>query len=252
LPDREQVFGYSASTLGGVGLIRGLARLRLLVEAWGRTAGRRRESATGQRTRIGRFHAIATLLYHSRVAQLTGYAIVKLPALVQGNYAATDRPRKNAELLGRLRTALSFVNPHAYRGIDRQPIGPYPGTAPDIVKWMRKQGLDDEESARLRMTKRAEPPAEESEADDDLIETLEETREVFGLLQRPQDYEVVRLTRGSAEVRTSTLGFDVGYWGGDHFSIVADCSVMPRGHPPDPRAFDQASVSTQNRPVVDT
>jgi hypothetical protein len=33
------------------------------------------------------------------------------------------------------------------------------------------------------------------------------------------------------------FGYDVGYWGGDHFLIVCDTVVAPQWHPPDPDDF---------------
>jgi hypothetical protein len=43
----------------------------------------------------------------------------------------------------------------------------------------------------------------------------------------------------SRELDTSghLLGYDIGYWRGDHYSLISDSFVAPCWHPPAPDAF---------------
>jgi hypothetical protein len=53
---------------------------------------------------------------------------------------------------------------------------------------------------------------------------------ILALTDTPSDYEILLVTRDEIAPKSQTLGFDVGYWGSDHFSIIADAMVMPRWH----------------------
>jgi hypothetical protein len=81
--------------------------------------------------------------------------------------------------------------------------------------------------------------------DDCLLERLEHAQEVFSLLKDKQEWEIVHLMRGTIEQTERSFGFDIGYWGGDHFSVICDCVVMPTWHPPDPRDFDELAKALE-------
>jgi hypothetical protein len=73
--------------------------------------------------------------------------------------------------------------------------------------------------------------------DEDLLASQSDARQVFDLLDDPSNWEIVRLSRDARNSSPSALGFDIGYWGGDHFSLIADTIVIPRWHPPSPQDF---------------
>jgi hypothetical protein len=54
-------------------------------------------------------------------------------------------------------------------------------------------------------------------------------REVHALTGRPDDREVIRVERTSKRAAT-TLGFDVGQWGGSPFSVILDTMLHPQWH----------------------
>jgi hypothetical protein len=85
------------------------------------------------------------------------------------------------------------------------------------------------------------------EYDDDLLDTAEQARGVFSLLDTPGDYEIVLFRRDSFEPGPNTLGFDIGYWALHHYSIICDTAVMPRWHPP--AADDLVALAEQLRPL---
>ncbi len=40
---------------------------------------------------------------------------------------------------------------------------------------------------------------------------------------------------------SNTLGFDVGFWRSDHFSLIADTAICPTWHPPAPKDWAELS-----------
>jgi hypothetical protein len=50
---------------------------------------------------------------------------------------------------------------------------------------------------------------------------------------------VVKVLRDAFVDSPAVLGFDVGYWGGDHYSIICDSIVTPTWHPPHPEDFEK-------------
>ena len=61
--------------------------------------------------------------------------------------------------------------------------------------------------------------------------------QVRDLLDHPEDYEIVSVSRDVSASAYASFSFDVGYWGGDHFSLICDVAVAPRWHPPDPSDY---------------
>jgi hypothetical protein len=70
-----------------------------------------------------------------------------------------------------------------------------------------------------------------------IVPTIENARELFTPLENPSEYEIVRLSQSSADEacdHENDLGFDIGYWGSDSYSIICDSAIWPRWHgPPD-------------------
>ena len=147
-------------------------------------------------------------------------------------------PRGYRDYVDRLWAALPTLSPQRYRGVSRDPltrifdgeVEAIPGVGPDWV-------------ARVKMRER---PASNPERlkdwdvfDPDLVEDLAFAREVAAATDRPGDWEVVVVDRGSQERTGLTLGFDVGTWGGDHTSIVCDAMLVPMWHGPPPAEFEE-------------
>ena len=129
-----------------------------------------------------------------------------------------------------LREELSSIRCGHYRGIQREAIDRW---SESERSWTIRV---PDQHARHRMwellgpdptSKWAQPPW----FDADLLPTVEQAREIHALTEAPTDREIIRLTRGDYALTSRTLGFDIGYWGSDHFSLIGDTVVMPRWHP---------------------
>lgn len=73
--------------------------------------------------------------------------------------------------------------------------------------------------------------------DEDLLKLLRDAVEVLSLTDNPSTWEAVHFSRCGASDLGKLLGYDIGYWGGDHFSLIAGTIVIPRWHPPAPEDF---------------
>ena len=107
--------------------------------------------------------------------------------------------------------------------------------------------MDADRSARIEMLKRLRPQGDADPSmigeDEDLLSTLDNAVYVHGLLDSPGEREVVSVRRLDFRQSEATLGYDVGYWGGDHYSLIADTLVAPTWHgPPDSAYAELAAV----------
>ena len=164
--------------------------------------------------------------------QMDGYLVVlKGEPCVAAWKAEAERGSgdASADYWAALRSALPTVVPSHYRGICRNPID----------RWWEGEpaaGIrSPNEKARRRIWDLYGPdPTLHWErppwVDPDLLPTIEIAREILSLADDRVDREIVRVTRNTAGGTPNTVGFDVGYWGSDHFSLISDALVMPRWH----------------------
>jgi hypothetical protein len=78
--------------------------------------------------------------------------------------------------------------------------------------------------------------------DDLCFYSLEEVKSVYDLIENRADYEILEIIENEVEITDKTIGFDIGYIGGDFFSAIADTAIKPMWHPPD---FDDMSDITE-------
>lgn len=181
--------------------------------------------------------------------QVNGYAIMQMPAKLLTHYETNSFAQKYAHILQELRNAVKFVNPTHYRGISREPLSPLPTFDSDVLNTFTETGVDveTEKNARTRFLEIVGEDNPIEDYDDDLLSSLDLALEVYKLLKKPDDYEIVFLSRqqvnSTKEMRT--LGFDIGYWGGDHFSLIGDTVIYPLWHPPEPQDFDELAEKLQ-------
>lgn len=150
--------------------------------------------------------------------------------------------------LRRYRRVFRKFNPLTYRGISREPldemimpkriVGPYEPVKKDIRAKRLMQALQQERRAGY-----GEADASEAEYDEDLFVRLDDAQTVRWALDRPSQWEIILVRRSGFSETDSFLGFDVGYWGGDHFSLIADILVIPMWHKPP--ASQYAEVARQ-------
>ncbi len=165
--------------------------------------------------------------------QQSGYAIVMKPNILLTRYLRVHVTEKNRKrYISELRDALHFLNPASYRGISRDHLWAYPSRD---KKFFKDFGPENQK-ARLRMLDFVENYLY-PEFDNGLLGSLEQALELYNLLDKKDHFEIVILARESFTETDKTLGYDIGYWGGDHFSIICDSAIMPMWHPPHPKDF---------------
>ena len=168
--------------------------------------------------------------------QTEGFLIVLQPAVSLALYAASDMARRSAQALQELREALADFPPERYRGISRHPLMAYPSLDSGIIRAFEETGCDMKSDATARrvfceILGELDEDAD-AQIDEDLLPTLADARSVLSLVDTPRRWEIIRVSRGEDADVPTLLGFDIGYWGGDHFSLIADTIVAPCWHPP--------------------
>jgi hypothetical protein len=174
--------------------------------------------------------------------QKRGYALLRMSSLLLSDYdEANWLTQEGIQYLRDLRNAVSFVLPSRYRGISRDPLCPFPTLDTEIIKAFEETGGDMQSNQRARWRFREiiceDTPFEDY--DEDVLPNLAAAQEVYALLDDSDEYEIVIVAREPLESDIRLLGFDIGYWGGDHFSLICDSIIMPMWHPPDPADFDE-------------
>lgn len=172
--------------------------------------------------------------------QRAGYLVLLRPeiALERWRDEAVGDSVKNQEYVAALRGVHPGLANPRYRGIqryalEREETGP------------TRTGADLRAARRLFELYGPDPTLHWGQPpwfDPDLIDDPVRAREILALTDDPAEHELVYVIRGTATRDARTLGFDVGYWGSDHFSLIADVMVMPRWHPAPPTVLNVLAV----------
>jgi hypothetical protein len=168
--------------------------------------------------------------------QTDGYMIALKPGRLLEQYFQRDAPPGRDDYLLQLRAAMPGIDPAKYRGISRSPLMAYPCLDQKGINELGAWGCDVRSNAKARFRFRqligGIDDSYNAGADEDLLPSQSDAKQVFDLLDESESWEIIRLSRGILDSTSTTLGFDIGYWGGDHFSLIADVIVIPRWHPP--------------------
>src|SRR5205823_11483827 len=153
--------------------------------------------------------------------QTSGYGILRKATPLVASYDASMVSHKAFDLFKSLCETLRQLPRTDYRGISRFPLQPLPSTDPAILRSFEDTGCDvhTNYAARLHFLKILDDNIPENDFDEDLFGDYATAAEVFSLLESPDDYEIVQLVRDPFCNNAECLGFDIGYWGGDHYSI---------------------------------
>ncbi len=160
------------------------------------------------------------------------------PAIALNNYLASGFVAKYTDVFKKLRESFNCINSYNYRGISRDVLIPHislSSLSPKIARILHDHGVDtdnENRQARIKLSKYTKKYIDAEDYDSDILESLEQAKEVYALLDQKDNYEIVHLKRFVQDTNSNTLGFDIGYWGGDHFSLICDVAVMPMWHPP--------------------
>jgi hypothetical protein len=173
-----------------------------------------------------------------------GYYIVLHPAMEVQRYNTDFLIRsldeESLQYLKTIRDAFSHLDPAYYRGISRYPLKPYYQLCREDMDRYRRKGIDFESNKKAAVRlKEIVPPIPYEDSNESLIPTKKYALEIFNLLDNPREWEIIHVRREEFRPNPKTLGFDVGYWGGDHFSLIADTALLPHWHPPIPEDFHE-------------
>lgn len=184
--------------------------------------------------------------------QTFGYAILRLPTALVTAYDESMRTNEAADLFQRLCDRLKPLPRAAYRGISRFPLKPLPSVDLEVLRGFEESGCDvkTDEVARRRFLELLPSDMPESDFDENLLPDHAAARNVFSFLELPNEYEIVLVAREPFLADVECLGFDIGYWGGNHYSILCDSAVRPLWHPPEPECFEE--LARQLRTVNDS
>jgi len=174
----------------------------------------------------------------SVISPHAGFALMKMPELLNAVYERSPLIiERFPESPKAMRSKFPNIDPTRYRGIDRCPLCENP--IPDHGWRATPEGraLDERDvAARVRMLDFVGRWNEDYFGSVRcVVPTVENAREIASLLETPSQYEIVRLSQSSpGDVcdEDKDLGFDIGYWGSDSYSIICDSAIWPRWHGP--------------------
>jgi len=110
-----------------------------------------------------------------------------------------------------------------YKGIDRDALSAYiPDNEIEENPAIRKMNtiLKEKQNAALMYLDFLD--------DENAFNNVEDAVVVYNLLEDKDDYELIEVRRYEMMFSQDFLGYDIGYWGGDHFSIIANTLLVPR------------------------
>ena len=179
----------------------------------------------------------------SDVRQTKGFMLLRCSSKLVDEYEKGKVALSNKEYLREIRDAVPFINPYSYKGISREPLSAW---SPDDERFIRehpesRSDLENEVAAKKCFLELNGEDREEWDFDEnkqywnpELISTLNQAKEIYSCLIAQKDYEIIEASSEPYSNDFVPIGFDVGYWGGNHFSIICDTVIMPRWHPPIP------------------
>jgi hypothetical protein len=154
------------------------------------------------------------------------------------SYLSTEQAQRHRHFIDQLWAEIAPRDPRSYRGIACILPGIPPSPDGNQASWLATLNVDLNDPlfhARLAVGRFTEHDL--ADTNGDLLSTLEQVQQVLALAPSLDLLEAVAVRRNSFITGPSVLGFDVGYWGGDHYSIVCDSVVTPTWHPPQPDDF---------------
>jgi hypothetical protein len=173
-----------------------------------------------------------------------GFAILKPAARLVRDYLATPQAIKHRQFIDDLWARISPLDPRSYRGISCIVDGIAPPPDWNESDWLATLNVDPQDpllKTRLAIGRHFEDDL--ANTNGHLLFDPAHVQEAIQLAPASEQVEVVRVRRGSIQKGKPTIGYDVGYWGGDHYSIICDSIVTPTWHPPQPEDFQTLAES---------
>ena len=158
-----------------------------------------------------------------------GYLILQKPELIIKSYEERIASGNFGDKYKRFRNALSDFNPTNYLGISRLPLF----GVPKELQSTYEEIFEPEAQDYIAILE------EQNLSDSDLIFEHDEAIKIFTKIIHKQCYDIVCVRNDFFKNNTNVLGFDIGYWDGDHFSLIADTIVIPTWHGPPEKDYDE-------------
>jgi hypothetical protein len=166
----------------------------------------------------------------------SGHIIVLRQDLDQKKYEAMGLHPNNLQALKRLRDTLNFINPTNYRGTGRQHFDSAPFYVDDngvLEKWPDSNLSEyDNLEAKKLLAAYEQANAPKDVNIDFCLFSFEEIYNVYKLIDNKADYEILEIIENEKMTTNMTIGFDVGFFGGDFYSAIADTAIKPIWNPP--------------------
>lgn len=159
----------------------------------------------------------------------SGYLIVRKPDEILRLFEESIVKRNVVEEYKKFRNVFSYFNPAKYLGISRDPLF---GVSQDRQSDFGEI-LEPEASDYLSILE------ENNLCVDDLIFDYNDAINTFKKINNKQIYEIIRVCKEKFEYNSNVIGFDIGYCGGDHFSLIADTIVIPTWHGPPEKDYNE-------------
>ena len=177
------------------------------------------------------------------MSQDQGYMIVLKPGRLLERFDQEMTARGKGVGLRKRRQAFAHLEPERYRGLGRDRLEPDVSLDQSIVDIIAKvdRVIPTNVAARRRYREILGENRDREDNDWELLESLEVAKEVMSLTDDPSEWDVIHVTRGPGNWSERTLGYDIGFWGGDLRSLIADVIVIPLYHPPPAQDFDEVA-----------
>ena len=118
---------------------------------------------------------------------------------------------------------ISLVN--QYRGISRMPLSPVPRKQKNQYKNIV------EPEAQFLMDKYINKYCTKYKDDDiDMLLESSHLNNVINKIISKNRYDPIKISTVNDKKNKKFIGFDIGYWGGDNFSIISDSMLLPMWH----------------------
>jgi hypothetical protein len=160
-----------------------------------------------------------------------GYLIVLKASANIERYESIVLRDGDREAYRQHRDSFAQFDPRSYRGISREPLNGYL-----LPEEKRPDSAVLNLAARLRLSEIV-PETTVDYCDDSFIKNAEDAESIYDMLEDKANWEIIGIRRDTFGNERGVLGFDIGYWGDDHFSLIADTIVTPRWHGPDPEDY---------------
>jgi len=171
------------------------------------------------------------------------YLIVQYQAIKLNKWLVQHKNKiEFQEYLKELRNIFNFIEPQNYKGIDRSALSGE--TEKELFKYSPEEDIYTK-NARVKMYEILKQKQDAFLNYADFVDdengfiNIEDAKYIYNLIENKNEYEIIEVMRNNYTVTDKLLGFDIGYWGGDHFSIISDIIITPQWHPADPEDFKE-------------